>query len=119
MKDFSRVAKALGDPTRVRMLKMLEGRELCVCHLTERLGLAQSSVSKHLGVLRRAGLVVARRSGHWVHYRLETQAVNAHNLRFLELTKGALNDIPVVREDKVWQPDLSGCGNGLEQEDGR
>lgn len=119
MKDFVLVARALGDMTRVRVLKMLEGRELCVCHLTERLGLAQSTVSKHLGVLRRAGLVVARRSGHWVYYRLESEPVNAHNLQFLELMNGALDDVPMVCDDKAWNPEMSGCRSESAQEDGK
>ncbi len=63
--------KALGDPVRLRLFYLLAScDELCVCHLTEALELPQSTVSRHLGVLRHAGLVVARRDGKWMHYRL-------------------------------------------------
>ena len=63
--------KALGDPVRLRLFHLLAGHdELCVCHLTAALALPQSTVSRHLGVLRQAGLVRARRAGKWMHYRL-------------------------------------------------
>jgi len=65
------VFKALGDPVRLRLFHLLAGHdELCVCHLTEALELPQSTVSRHLGVLRHTGLVVTRRDGKWMHYRL-------------------------------------------------
>jgi len=67
----SDVFKALGDPVRLRLFQLLAGRdELCVCHLTEALNLPQSTVSRHLGVLRHAELVQTRREGKWMHYRL-------------------------------------------------
>lgn len=90
MRDFITAAKAIADPTRVRILKMLEHGELCVCHLTERLGLAQSTVSKHLQLLRGAGLVADRKEGLWVYYRLETEPINSHNLAFLQLVRQSL-----------------------------
>ena len=65
------VFKALGDPVRLRLFSLLASRdELCVCHLTDALQLPQSTVSRHLAVLRHAGLVDTRRDGKWIHYRL-------------------------------------------------
>lgn len=65
------VLKALADPVRLRLFHLLSlGDELCVCHLTDALELPQSTVSRHLGVLRHAGLVETRRDGKWVHYRM-------------------------------------------------
>ncbi len=65
------IFKALGDPVRLRLFQLLAGHnELCVCHLTDALDLPQSTVSRHLGVLRHAGLVDTRRAGKWMHYRL-------------------------------------------------
>ena len=63
--------KQLSDTTRLRCLSLLvsEG-ELCVCELTESLGLSQPKISRHLAQLREAGAVQSRRAGHWVHYRL-------------------------------------------------
>ncbi|MGA9115180.1 MAG: metalloregulator ArsR/SmtB family transcription factor [Bacteroidota bacterium] len=65
-----RVFRALGDPGRIRILKMLEVRELCLCELREVLRLSASTVSKHLSVLRDAGLVTDARDGKWVNFRL-------------------------------------------------
>jgi len=68
---MAQVFKALGDPVRLRLFHLLALKdELCVCHLTEALSLPQSTVSRHLGVLRNAGLVETRRDGKWMHYRL-------------------------------------------------
>lgn len=64
------VVKALAHPARLRILAMLRGGDLCVCQLTAVLGLASSTVSAHLGELRRAGLVTERKEGRWVHYAL-------------------------------------------------
>jgi ArsR family transcriptional regulator, arsenate/arsenite/antimonite-responsive transcriptional repressor len=64
--------KALGDPIRLRLFYLLSLRdEVCVCHLTDALELPQSTVSRHLAVLRHAGLVDTRRDGKWIHYRLD------------------------------------------------
>ncbi len=64
------VAGALSDPTRLRVLYALRGGELCVCQITEFAGLAPSTVSRHMSVLQRAGLVESRKDGRWVYYRL-------------------------------------------------
>jgi len=70
MRDFIRVMKALSDPNRVKTLKMLQHRVMCVCEIQAALGLAQPSVSKHLQVLAEAGLVRSEKDGLWVNYRL-------------------------------------------------
>jgi ArsR family transcriptional regulator, arsenate/arsenite/antimonite-responsive transcriptional repressor len=70
MKDAVRLFKALGDPTRLRIVKLLERGELCVCQLTAALGMGQSRISRHLAILKDAGLIEDRRAGKWVHYRL-------------------------------------------------
>jgi len=62
--------KALSDPNRVSILKILARRRLCVCELTALLGLAQSTVSKHLRILEEAGLVVYEKEGPWINYCL-------------------------------------------------
>ena len=71
MLEFMNVTKALSDENRVRILMALHERgELCVCHLIELLGLAASTVSKHLFLLRNARLIKGRKDGRWMHYRL-------------------------------------------------
>ncbi|MHB1036540.1 MAG: ArsR/SmtB family transcription factor [Pirellulales bacterium] len=70
MRDFMAVAKALADENRVRMLLALRERELCVCQIIELMGLAPSTVSKHMSILRQARLVEGRKDGRWMHYRI-------------------------------------------------
>ena len=69
MKRELAVFKALSDETRLRILILLARSELCVCEIEQTLGLTQSKVSRHLTVLRNAGLVLDRREGTWIHYR--------------------------------------------------
>ena len=66
---LSRLGRALGGEGRIRALLALSGKEMCACHITALLRLAPSTVSKHMAILRRAGLVTSRRSGRWMHYR--------------------------------------------------
>jgi ArsR family transcriptional regulator len=70
MKSFIKVMKALSDPNRVRIVKLLEEGELCVCEIQELVGLAQSTVSKHLKILEDGGLVSSQKDGSWINYRL-------------------------------------------------
>ena len=70
MKEFIRVMKALSDPTRVKILKVLERRSMCVCELQAALGTAQSTTSKHLKILEDAGLATSHKDGLWVNYTL-------------------------------------------------
>lgn len=70
MKDFIKVMKALSDQTRVKILKLLEKKRLCVCELQTALGIAQSTTSKHLKILEDAGLVISKKDGLWVNYAL-------------------------------------------------
>src|SRR5262245_59020888 len=61
---------ALSDRTRLRLLNLLRGGEVCVCDLVDGVGAPQPTISRHLGILRRSGLVACRREGLWMHYRL-------------------------------------------------
>jgi len=69
MFEFMTVIKALADGNRIRILSVLVGRELCVCQIIEMLGLAPSTISKHLSILRQARLVDDRKEGRWMYYR--------------------------------------------------
>ena len=70
MKDFVKVMKALSDPNRVKIIKMLQHKTMCVCEMREALQVAQPTVSKHLKLLEDAGLVTFRKDGTWVNYQL-------------------------------------------------
>ena len=71
MNDLLQVFKALSDETRLRIIKLLEHGELCVCDIVASLDIIQPKISFHLGVLKEAGLVKDRRVGKWIHYRLD------------------------------------------------
>jgi len=71
MRELTKLFKALSDPNRLRILKMLEIKPLCVCEITEALQLATSTVSKHLSILRDAGFIIDKKDGKWVNYTLE------------------------------------------------
>jgi ArsR family transcriptional regulator len=74
--DYASRFKALADPTRVALIARLSGgEEVCVCHLVEGSELSQPTISHHLGILRRAGLVTSRRKGTWAYYRLVPEAM--------------------------------------------
>jgi len=70
MRDFIKVMKALSDPNRVKIVKMLQHKLMCVCEIQEALRISQSSVSKHLKILEEAGLVDFKKDGLWVNYYL-------------------------------------------------
>lgn len=70
MRAFIKVMKALSDPNRVKMIKLLQHKIMCVCEIQAALGLAQSTVSKHLKILEEAGLITYYKDGLWVNYSL-------------------------------------------------
>jgi len=70
MRELTKIFKALSDPNRLRILKMLELKPLCVCEITAALQLAISTVSKHLSILRDAEFIIDKKDGKWVNYTL-------------------------------------------------
>jgi len=100
MLDFEAALKAAGDPTRTRILKLLEQGELCVCQVQAVLGLAPSTVSKHLAILKAAGLVEDRREGKWIHYGLASASRNPHGGGILALLRGPLDREPRIVADR-------------------
>lgn len=71
MEDLLIIFKALSEEIRLRIIKLLEGGELCVCDLVAALDMSQPKVSFHLNVLKEAGLIKDRKQGKWTHYRLD------------------------------------------------
>lgn len=74
MDNLAQLFTLLAEPVRLRLLGLLASGELCVCKLFPALGLPQSTVSRHLGILRQAKIVTARRKGTWIHYRLARES---------------------------------------------
>ncbi|SDN66177.1 transcriptional regulator, ArsR family [Desulfonauticus submarinus] len=93
MKLFLKVMKALAEENRVKILKMLEKGERCVCEIQAVLGLAQPTISKHLKILEDAGLVKSRKQGMWVLYRLSIRGEgNEYSDMMLSILKRWLNE---------------------------
>ncbi len=89
--------KAISDETRLRILKLLEQRELCVCDIVAALDMIQPKVSFHLGVLKEAGLIKDRKQGKWIHYSIDESDMFK---RFLVLSVIERISEEEVREDK-------------------
>ncbi len=100
MKTATNIFKALSDETRLRVIKLLEERELCVCELMQVLDMSQPRISRHLGVLKNAGLVNDRREGKWVYYSLSNGAQNQDLETILGSIPSLGNDNPVVLQDR-------------------
>ena len=100
MRDLELALKAAGDPTRTRILKLLEDGGLCVCQVQAVLRLAPSTVSKHLAILRNAGLVEDRRDGKWTEYALAGGGSNSFANAVLRMLRGPLDRDPLVVADR-------------------
>jgi ArsR family transcriptional regulator len=111
MKEFIKVMKALSDPNRVKILKILQYRSLCVCELQAALGIAQPTVSNHLKVLEDAGLVTWVKNGLWVNYSLGDGSSSPYaasllgNLRHwlkddIEVS-GLIQSLPSIRREVI------------------
>ena len=100
--DINETGKALSDPNRVRALMALRNGELCVCQLVEFLHLAPSTVSKHMSILKQAGLVESRKDSRWVYYRaVETSKYNFRALLYEIITEAIHNDKTITKDDKT------------------
>lgn len=100
MHDFMNITKALSDQNRVRVLLALKGRELCVCQIIALLGLAPSTVSKHMSILRNAKLVESRKEGLWMHYRLPNKP-SPQIRKAIEWVYGSLENNETAKKDSI------------------
>jgi ArsR family transcriptional regulator len=91
---------ALADTTRLRLLNLMAGREVCVCHFVEILGQSQPKISRHLAYLRQAGMVAARREGKWMHYSICAPA-DAATGSILNAALAALGNNRQMRADRA------------------
>lgn len=99
MRDIITITKAISDETRLRVLMALCGGELCVCQLVELLGLAPSTVSRHLHLLHHARLVDARKDGRWVYYKLAGKDAPLKVRQCIKWLRFTLKDSGRVAED--------------------
>ena len=101
LRKYEATMKAVADPTRVRILKMLEGGELCVCQIIAVLALSPSTVSKHLFLLKSAGLVNDRKEKKWVHYSLDRESDDPYVAGMLRELSSWLDRDPVIVRDRA------------------
>ena len=100
MKANLKVFKALGDKNRLRIVKMLEVKPMCVCEITSVLKLAPSTVSKHLSLLHEAELIEDKKEGKWVNYSLPKKSRNPFVSAMLKLLLRSLNEDTEILADK-------------------
>ena len=101
MLEFQNIVSAIGDENRLRAIMALRTGELCVCQIVELLQLAHSTVSKHMSILKQAGLVESRKKGRWVYYRLPDIAEAPVLCRqALSWVYGAVSTDPLILEDQ-------------------
>ncbi len=99
LNNLTEIAQALSDSSRVRALMSLRKQELCVCQLIDLLDLAPSTVSKHMAILKQAGLVETRKEGRWVYYRLSEPEESSVAAQALHWVQDALLRSPQIRQD--------------------
>jgi len=99
MRNLMAVIKALADENRVRILMALGPKELCVCQIVELLGLAPSTVSKHIAILKQARLVDSRKEGRWMFYRIAEEDSTVEAKEMIALVARLLADDPQSRDD--------------------
>jgi DNA-binding transcriptional ArsR family regulator len=99
MRDFLNLTKALADENRIRLLLALRRGELCACQLTELLQLAPSTVSKHLFLLKHAGLLESRKDGRWIFFRLADNGAPVAVREAIDWVKKSLGRSPAALAD--------------------
>ncbi len=111
------ILKALADETRLRILAQIFKGEMCVCEIEQSLALTQSNASRHLTILRKAGILEGYKNAQWVYYRVNEEFIK-DNAYLYEYLKGKLNSIPCYDKDcenynKCRQMNLCNCQNKL------
>jgi ArsR family transcriptional regulator len=108
--DLVRLFAALADPTRLRLLNLMRGREVCVCYFVEILQQSQPKISRHLAYLRTAGIVSARRDGKWMHYSIQ-RPQDSTVASILDVVLASLVDDRKMLADRA-RLDLAVCAPG-------
>ncbi len=99
MNELSQLFKVLSDRNRLRILKMLEKKPLCVCEITQILGLAASTTSKHLSLLKDVNLIFEQKDKKWVNYHLNRASQDSYIQKLLPLIEAWLNNDEAMQQD--------------------
>ena len=111
MNEVLSVTKALSDGNRLRtVIALREMTELCVCQITEMLGLAPATISRHISVLQNAGLVENRKNGRWVFYRLSKVAKQEPLMTVMDWLAESLDHSAEIRDDRKYLRKIARCG---------
>ena len=101
LKQQTGVFKALSDPNRLRIIKMLQVKPLCVCEITDILGLAASTVSTHLNILKKAGFIEDYKDGKWINYSLCKSVSKPEISSLMTGMHFILEDDEVIKSDRI------------------
>jgi len=100
MKENTKLFKALSDPNRLRILKMLQSKSLCVCEITDVLKLATSTVSKHLSILKDGGFILEQKDGKWVNYLINPRPSDPRISSLISTLDFWISDDQLIISDK-------------------
>lgn len=100
IEEKTKLFKSLSDPNRLRILKMLQVKPLCVCEITDVLQLATSTVSKHLSILKETGFIIEEKDGKWVNYMINSQPDDPRILSILSTLDFWIADDQLIISDK-------------------
>lgn len=98
--DKTRLFKALSDLNRLRILKMLQTKPLCVCEITDVLDLATSTVSKHLSILKENGFIIEEKVGKWVNYQINPRPADPRIASIISMLDFWISDEKIINSDK-------------------
>jgi ArsR family transcriptional regulator, arsenate/arsenite/antimonite-responsive transcriptional repressor len=101
IEEKTKIFKSLSDPNRLRILKMLQTKSLCVCEMTDILELATSTVSKHLSILKAVGFIIEEKDGKWVNYSINPRPSDPRISSILSTLDFWISDENAIITDKV------------------
>ena len=101
IEEKTKLFKSLSDPNRLRILKMLQIKPLCVCEITDVLQLATSTVSKHLSILKGTGFIIEDKDGKWVNYMINPHPVDPRISSIISTLDFWIADQKIISEDKA------------------
>lgn len=101
LEEKSKIFKALSDPNRLRIIRMLQGKLLCVCEIREVLKLANSTVSQHLSILKESGFIVESKEGKWVNYRINPHPSDPVVASIIPMLGFWLGEDPTINRDLI------------------
>jgi len=101
MQDKTKIFKALSDFNRLRILKALQSKVLCVCEIRELLGLANSTVSQHLKVLKQSGFILEKKNGKWMDYLINSNPSDPRIISILSSLDFWIDNEDIIIADKI------------------